>query len=81
MNTSAQITIRIGHGSYSGTNAPAWPKTKSQAVEILRARGVKRDAARNAVKEALLGRHVTTRGGMFGNDTVEVAGIPSRLLA
>lgn len=50
------LKIRIGHPAYTGTNALAFAFTKSQAVEILRDRGAKRDEARATVDLALLGR-------------------------
>lgn len=50
-----KINIRIGHPAYPqmGLNRSAYCKTKTEAVEELRDRGVTRDVAREAVKDVL----------------------------
>lgn len=48
----SKTVITIGHSAYSGTNALRMCFSKAQAVRVLRARGVKRDDARNAVSVA-----------------------------
>lgn len=42
-------TIKIGHGAYNGANALKYVVSKAAAVRELRARGFKRDVAREAV--------------------------------
>lgn len=42
-------TIKIGHGAYTGANALKYVTSKAAAVRELRARGFKRDVAREAV--------------------------------
>lgn len=42
----------IGHSAYSGANAMKICATKTEAIKILRSRGVTRDVARKAVKAA-----------------------------
>jgi hypothetical protein len=64
--------IRIGHSAYTGANRLAIVSGKSQAIHELRCRGVKRDDARKAVKEAIRGRYVDVYGGVFGWEPVEV---------
>lgn len=83
MEAKQQMRIQIGHSSYSGVNASAWPTSKAKAIDILRDRGVKRDDARAALKRVLSGsgRRITTYGGMFGNDVIEVAAYHSSVLA
>lgn len=46
--------FKIGHPAYTGSNAPALAASKSKAVELLRARGMKRDVARAAIDYAIL---------------------------
>lgn len=49
---TTQTVITVGHGAYTGANALRTCFSKAQAVRVLRARGVKRDDARKAVKVA-----------------------------
>lgn len=49
-----QVFIRVGHPAYQGANAVRLCFSKSQAVRVLRNRGVKRDDARKAIKTAVL---------------------------
>lgn len=44
-----QTVIRIGHSAYSGINALSIANSKAAAVRELRARGVLRNTARDAV--------------------------------
>lgn len=46
------MAISIGHGAYRGSNALSLAKTMAAAVRELRRRGVRRDDARKAVREA-----------------------------
>jgi hypothetical protein len=48
-NEAQKIVIRIGHPSYSGSNAAKYCFSKSAAVRELRNRGVKRNVARSNV--------------------------------
>jgi len=45
-----QIFIKVGHSAYKGTNALRFCFSKAQAVRVLCNRGMKRAAARAAVK-------------------------------
>ena len=64
----AKTLIRIGHCSYAGTNALQWAKSRARAIEILRQRGVLRDAARAAVAQAMSKPHgyASARAGWDG---------------
>jgi hypothetical protein len=47
-----KVTIQIGHCAYRGANAMKFCFSRAQAVRELRARGVLRDVARDAVNKA-----------------------------
>ena len=54
--------IRVGHSAYKGANSMRLCFSKSQAVRVLRNRGVKRDEARSAVAKALKDQGATVYG-------------------
>jgi len=67
-----KTVIRIGHPAYRGANAVQYCFSKSMAVRALRARGVKRNVARDAVNDVTsrIGGYKTIAGNGF--DVIEV---------
>ena len=53
MPVATKVMIRVGHPAYQGANAVRLCFSKSQAVRVLRNRGVKRDDARKAIDTAI----------------------------
>jgi hypothetical protein len=53
MPVANQILIRVGHPAYQGTNSVRLCFSKSQAVRVLRNRGIRRDSALEAIERAL----------------------------
>jgi len=50
---ATKVMIRVGHPAYQGANAVRLCFSKSQAVRVLRNRGIRRDSAREAIERAL----------------------------
>ena len=80
-----QTIIRIGHPAYTGINAARVCFSKAQAVRVLRARGVKRDDARQGVKKIVTERGFTSRttdgdfieGLLFTGEFVDQSTLPA----
>jgi len=53
MPVATKVMIRVGHPAYQGANAVRLCFSKSQAVRVLRNRGIRRDSAREAIERAL----------------------------
>lgn len=65
--------IAIGHPAYpAGINAFTVVHSAAAAVRELRARGAKRDDARQATRAALAGSHAVVTGGPLGMSAIEV---------
>lgn len=66
--------FKIGHPAYTGPNSLAQAGTKSEALAILRAKGVKRDAARAAIALCLAKDFGSTvvMGGPSGANPIEL---------
>ena len=54
---TTQTLIKVGHGAYSGANALRFCFSRAQAVRVLQARGLRRDKAREVVKDITSGSH------------------------
>lgn len=66
--------FKIGHPAYTGPNSLAQAGTKSEALAILRAKGVKRDAARAALTlvSARDFGSIIVLGGPSGSNPIEI---------
>ena len=68
------IRFVIGHAAYpeGSINSQYIAKSRTDAYKELRRRFVKRNDARVVIKKAAEGSHMTMRGGINGNDVVEL---------
>ena len=70
MPLANKTLISVGHPAYQGANAVRVCFSKAQVVRVLRNRGVKRDDARKAIKEAMREGGATVKPNIL--DLIEV---------